>query len=252
MENGGNGEHRPWMYDEETLQIYRQFVKLHHELIPYLYSEGASAYEQGRPLMQPQSGSWQYLLGNSIFGAAITNDVTRRTIDFPPGAWIDFWSGDVYPGPSTVDYSAPLDRYPIFLRRGDIIPLKVVDDALGHGDARSAHLLTVLIHPVQEASFHLYEDTSRGATIRYRCADALTVEVSAIEKEVLLLIRGDRRPAAIMTEPWGNLPEQPDRDTFAASARGWQWDPSRQELWIKPGAAGQGLRIQIRPAFESP
>jgi alpha-glucosidase (family GH31 glycosyl hydrolase) len=73
----------------------------------------------------------------------------------------------------------PLDRYPIFLRRGDIIPLNVVDDALGHGDARSAHLLTVLIHPVQEASFRLYEDMPRGATIRYRRADALTVEVSA-------------------------------------------------------------------------
>jgi alpha-glucosidase (family GH31 glycosyl hydrolase) len=42
MGNGGNGEHRPWIYDEESL-IYRQFVKLHHELIPYLYNEGASA-----------------------------------------------------------------------------------------------------------------------------------------------------------------------------------------------------------------
>jgi hypothetical protein len=130
--------------------------------------------------------------------------------------------------------------------------LNVVDDALGHGDPRSADFLTGLIYPLQEASFRLYEDMSRGAAIHDRRADALTVEVSAIDKEVLLLIRGDRRPAAIMTEPWGGLPEQPDRDTFAASARGWQWDASRQELWIKPGAAGQGLRIQLLPAFEAP
>jgi alpha-glucosidase (family GH31 glycosyl hydrolase) len=68
--------------------------------------------------MQPQSGSWQYLLGTSIFVAAITEDVTRRTIDFPPGEWIDLWGDAVYPGPSTVEYSAPIDRYPIFFAGG--------------------------------------------------------------------------------------------------------------------------------------
>ena len=252
MENGGNGEHRPWMYDDETVQIYRRFVKLHHELIPYLYSQGASAYAQGRPLMEPQGGAWQYLLGQSIFVTAITEDVSWRSIEFPPGEWIDFWSGDVYRGPSTVDYQVPLDRYPIFLRRGDIIPLHVVDDALGHGEVSSAHLLTVLIHPGQEASFDLYEETSRGATIRYQREDALTVEVSAIDRDILFLIRGESRPAAIMTEPWGSLPEQPDRDTLAASPRGWRWDASRQELWIKPGAAGQGVRLHILPAPVTP
>jgi alpha-glucosidase (family GH31 glycosyl hydrolase) len=240
------------MYDEETLRIYRQFVKLHHELIPYLYSEGAAAYAQGRPLMQPQSGAWQYLLGNSILVAAITADVPQRTVDFPPGEWIDFWSGDVYLGPSTVEYPVPLDRYPIFLRRGDIIPLDVVDNALGHGDASSAHLLTVLIHPAQEASFNLYGETPNGATIRYWRSEALTVEVSAMERDVLFLIRGERRPIAVTTEPWGDLPVQPDGDALAAGARGWRWDASRQELWIKPGSAGQGLRIHVLPASEAP
>ena len=35
MENGGNGEHRPWMFDNtnQTLDIYRQFVKFHYELV---------------------------------------------------------------------------------------------------------------------------------------------------------------------------------------------------------------------------
>ena len=41
MENGGGGEHRPLMYDQETLDIYRSFVMQHYRLIPYLMTTGA-------------------------------------------------------------------------------------------------------------------------------------------------------------------------------------------------------------------
>jgi alpha-glucosidase len=40
MENGGNKEHRPWMFDDETLQIYRNFVKIHMSLKPYFLTVG--------------------------------------------------------------------------------------------------------------------------------------------------------------------------------------------------------------------
>lgn len=40
MENGGGGEHRPWMYDEETTDIYRAFVQEHYKLIPYFMTTG--------------------------------------------------------------------------------------------------------------------------------------------------------------------------------------------------------------------
>ncbi len=47
MENGGGGEHRPWKFDEETATIYRDFVEIHYELIPYLMKHGATAFEAG-------------------------------------------------------------------------------------------------------------------------------------------------------------------------------------------------------------
>ena len=40
MENGGNKEHRPWMFDDETLQIYRNFVNIHMALKPYFLTVG--------------------------------------------------------------------------------------------------------------------------------------------------------------------------------------------------------------------
>lgn len=32
MENGGNGPHQPWLFDKETIDIYRKFVNIHYEL----------------------------------------------------------------------------------------------------------------------------------------------------------------------------------------------------------------------------
>ena len=48
MENGGGGEHRPWMYDEQTTAIYRQYVLEHYSLIPYLLTLGNQAREKGK------------------------------------------------------------------------------------------------------------------------------------------------------------------------------------------------------------
>jgi alpha-glucosidase (family GH31 glycosyl hydrolase) len=242
MENGGNGEHRPWKYDEETLNIYRKFVKLHHELIPYLYSEGASQFEKGLPLMIPQKGSWQYLLGRSLFVAPLTDDKNERFIEFPPGEWIDFWSGDRYQGERQVNYPVPLDRYPIFLRRGDILPLRVVDDALAHGNRHSAPFLTLLIYPLQEGTFSLYEEKSSGAILSYRRGEGLTFEATPIDKQFLFLIRGEQKPAAI-TNSLSPLAERTSRTAFEGEATGWFWDGG--DLWIKPGSAQNGLLLNL-------
>jgi len=31
MENGGNGMHQPWLFDVETVDIYRKFVAIHYD-----------------------------------------------------------------------------------------------------------------------------------------------------------------------------------------------------------------------------
>ena len=57
MENGGNNEHAPWTFDEpgSTLiqDIYRKFVNLHYEIVPYLLSEGTDSYEKVNSVIRP-------------------------------------------------------------------------------------------------------------------------------------------------------------------------------------------------------
>jgi len=110
---GGGGEHRPWMFDDETLQIYKVLVAAHQELVLYLYTAGAQAYESGTSVIKPLDSTWQYTLGNSIFVSPITTNETKRLVSFPKGNdWMDFWNNSaIYKGGSQVTYNAPLIIY---------------------------------------------------------------------------------------------------------------------------------------------
>lgn len=49
MENGGGGEHRPWMFtgegDKVVVPVYRKFVNQHYRLSAYLHTNGANSVD---------------------------------------------------------------------------------------------------------------------------------------------------------------------------------------------------------------
>jgi alpha-glucosidase (family GH31 glycosyl hydrolase) len=49
----GGGEHRPWMFDEDTVRIYRKFTVQHHRLSAYLHTTGANAVDTATSSMHP-------------------------------------------------------------------------------------------------------------------------------------------------------------------------------------------------------
>jgi alpha-glucosidase (family GH31 glycosyl hydrolase) len=75
----------------------------------------------------------------------------------PKGRWHDFWTGATYEGQRTVVAPAPLERLPLFVRAGAMLPLAVADPG---PDGRRVDLL---VYPDERSSFTLYDDgESRG------------------------------------------------------------------------------------------
>jgi len=195
MENGGGGEHRPWVYDEKrddgetyVTDIYRKFTKLHYELIPYISSQVAYSYERRLPTMRPQFGYYEYLLGDEIFVAPIINEGNDRTIVFPAGEWIYmFDESQSYRGVQTLTF--PMDEFPAFIRKGAIIPTQAIGD----------DFTTVKMYPASGTKrFGLYEQDVRGAMLSYtRDGGGLTIKSDPTARQLLFRICGEPEPASV-------------------------------------------------------
>jgi len=120
MENGGGGEHRPWMFDQETDDIYRTFAKLHHALIPYFMEQGDSLFAANRSIMQFfNDDEYPFMLGTDIFVTPILSASNNIDVTFPAGSdtWVYlFDTTQVYQGGATTTLTVPLVEYPVFLK----------------------------------------------------------------------------------------------------------------------------------------
>jgi alpha-glucosidase (family GH31 glycosyl hydrolase) len=220
MENGGGKEHRPWMFDQETSDIYKRFTVIHHELIPYVHSAGAIAWERNTSVMFPIAkytpfipDSWDYMFWRDIYVQPMVDNRTEVTVKFPAGNdWIDWWNGQRHAGGSVIErYAVSIAQFPVFRRVGAIIPLDVFGDVNGNGDESSKGFLTVLIqHPKEnhKEAIEIREFQAGGCSVSYEFENGdLRVLRSAHMKPVILIVRGVDYDESLTVENTGTVME---------------------------------------------
>jgi len=120
-------------FDEEMLDWYREYTRLHLRLFPYLWSHAQRLAVDGRPIVRalglayPELGVHPpdtYLLGDDLLVAPVVKYGAReRTLHVPPGIWLDYWTDQPVDAGQPITVDAPLDTLPLFVRAGAIIPL---------------------------------------------------------------------------------------------------------------------------------
>jgi alpha-D-xyloside xylohydrolase len=75
-----------------------------------------------------EAGS-EYYFGPDLLVAPVLSPVTQRALYLPEGKWIDYWTGRSFDGRQTISVDAPLDRIPLFVRDGAILP-KIPEDVM--------------------------------------------------------------------------------------------------------------------------
>ena len=79
-----------------------------------------------------------------------------RTVYLPAGnQWIDFWTGEVLAGGKSVVADAPIDKIPLMVRSGSIIPM---GPFVQYSTEKPADPIELRIYPGANGSFTLYED----------------------------------------------------------------------------------------------
>ena len=106
----------------------------------------------------------------------------------PKGAdWYDFWTGKRYKGGQNVTIETTLDRVPMFVRAGSIIPLGPEMQYVGE---QSWQELELHVYPGADAAFTLYEDEGDG--YRYEQGVYSTISFRWDDRSRTLTI-GDRQ-----------------------------------------------------------
>ncbi|MFT8350647.1 TIM-barrel domain-containing protein [Clostridium saccharoperbutylacetonicum] len=118
-----------WSYGEEAYEIFKKYMFIREKMKPYITKIMQEAHEKGTPVMRPlfydfshDKLCWdiedQYMFGPDILVAPILyKGGTSRKVYLPEGAkWKDVNYGQVLKGGQWINYDAPLEIIPVFLK----------------------------------------------------------------------------------------------------------------------------------------
>ena len=68
----------------------------------------------------------EYMFGRALLVAPITAERERgREIYLPRGRWLDLWTGEPFEGGRRITRECGLDRIPVFVRHGSVLPVNL-------------------------------------------------------------------------------------------------------------------------------
>jgi alpha-glucosidase len=182
----------PWLHPE-AMPVIRDAIRLRYRLMPYLYTQYWRAHRFGEPMLRPTFFEFEdddqafadcdeFMVGSALLVAPVVESgATERHVYLPTAAdgsteWIDFHTGEYHAGGEHVTVDAPLDRLPMFVRAGAVLPVTDSDNFTKLHDETSRMLC---LYPPRnstapELAPMLYEDD--GLTFGHRDGDWALLE----------------------------------------------------------------------------
>jgi len=185
----------PWSYGAEAQAIFTQYDKLRYRLIPYLYSTYYQSYLSGSPVIQALVFNYpedvntyniddQYFFGDQMLICPVTEKGAKsRTLYLPEGNWIDYWSSEKFTGKQNIITKTPLDKLPIYVKAGAIIPMQPDMQYFGE---KPVDPLTLDIYPSGNSSFKLYDDD--GLSLKYQSGEFALTEIKCSETSQSVIV----------------------------------------------------------------
>ena len=226
------GQNELWSYGANAQRILVNFDRLRYRLLPYTYSLAwmttNQSYTPMRPLVmnfrsdvQAANIGDQFMFGPAFLVKPVTEPgVSTTRLYLPQAKWYDFWSGTAVDGPKTLEAASPLDRMPVYVRAGSIVPMGPLKQ---WSTEKPEDPIELRVYRGANGDFTLYEDENDNysyekgvyATIPFRWDDAKqTLTIGArngefpgmlTERTFRIVFVRDNRGAGILPE------EKPDK-----------------------------------------
>ncbi len=170
--SGDHGDQEPWSFDAEVTKIVKKFIELRYQLLPYLYTIFYRYYKESVPMIQPlvyfdqEDHQTHFRTDEFIFGQQILvcpiqePNAKGRRMYIPKGTWYNFWSGETVEGGMEKWVDADIDKIPIFIKEGAIIPKYPVQQYVG--ELVIKELMLDVYYKTGVESSEVYEDAQDG------------------------------------------------------------------------------------------
>ena len=162
--------HRPhnemWTYDKVE-PILLQYDNLRYRLMPYIYSLAWRVHQDDYTIQRPLVMDWrldpkvreigdQFMFGPAILVNPVMKEkVVQRSLYLPAATWYDFWTGESIKGGKDIRAAAPLDRMPLYIRAGSILPM---GPEIEYADEKPAGPIELRVYTGDDGKFELYSD----------------------------------------------------------------------------------------------
>lgn len=185
--HGTDTQREIWNFGESGSLYYdaiENAIRLRYRLLPYIYSIASEVVFDNSVMMRsllfdfPDDKtaaeiSDQFMFGKNLLVCPVVepfmygpkntvlNKQFIRRCWLPDGVvWHDFWTGEVYNGGQWINTYVPIDKIPIFVRSGSILPMEKV--GLEYASQITDEPMEIKIYPGSNGEFILYEDSGDG------------------------------------------------------------------------------------------
>lgn len=248
-------DQEPWAFGEPYLSHIRSAIELRYGLLPYLYTAMWQCSLTGAPVARPLVWDYpadqcavgtedEFLCGDSLLVAPVLEQgAASRSVYLPPGTWYDWWSGDSHGGEQRIEVKAPLERIPLWVRAGAVVPLWPVRQ---HTGEPAPDKVTLEVFAGQGHSL-LYEDD--GQTMAYVTGDWRATDLEQTLADGALHLKMERqgayRPAYQRIEWRVHGLLRPNSVRVDDQPLGsWQWLEDSGVVRFETGAEPRHLVIQ--------
>ncbi len=258
--HSNHGKRLPWEYSGATRAAATEALRLRGALVPYTYTAARRAVDTGLPIAGPLYLRWpgyaeahrhpsQFTFGRDLVVAPVTAPAktpggsARVDLWVPPGDWVEYATGRRLHGPARVQEKAALDRIPVLVRAGAVVPTQPPGRRTTNAPARS---LVLTAFPGRAGSGALYDDAGTGFGYQ-RGQSARTAFTQRRAGRVTTLVIGRARgtfPGALARRTWDlrvKAVRAPRKVTLngrslgrarTSGGPGWRYDAKRRELRV--------------------
>jgi alpha-glucosidase len=142
---------RIWTYPYLYARAMRKAILLRYKLIPYIYTAARDAYDTGVSILRPMYYGWpwqneayefkdEYMFGRDLLVSPVTHPMGRnrpqntphllatKKIWLPKGTWVEWPTGRIFRGDTTIERHYSIYQIPVFARQGAVIPMQTRQD----------------------------------------------------------------------------------------------------------------------------